>query len=177
MVQPSSRTRGAGRKPGRVKKTKTSGPSGAMKQTLVVMGQTIVKKKARKLEGKPIRHPVVKIMEPEWVVDLRDASPERIADEFGMSKAQLAEMVGFARETFHRASRAKAPKTQRRVTEMLEIISRVTDWAGGKDQAMAWYRAYPIPSFGGRTAESLVKDGKAATVRDYLDRVALGGFA
>jgi hypothetical protein len=66
---------------------------------------------------------------------------------------------------------------QARVQEMLEIIGRVVDWAGGKEQAMAWYRAEPIASFGGRTAESLVKEGKAAAVRDYLDRVALGGFA
>ena len=58
-----------------------------------------------------------------------------------------------------------------------EIIGRVADWAGGKDQAMAWYRAEPIPAFGGRTAESLVKEGKAAAVRDYLDHVAVGGFA
>ena len=43
-------------------------------------------------------------------------------------------------------------------------------------QAVAWYRAEPIPAFGERTAEALVKDGKAAAVRDYLDRVALGGF-
>ena len=42
---------------------------------------------------------------------------------------------------------------------------------------MAWYRAEPIAEFGGRTAESLVKDGKATAVRDYLDHVALGGFA
>jgi hypothetical protein len=42
---------------------------------------------------------------------------------------------------------------------------------------MAWYRAEPIPAFGGRTAESLVKDGKADAVRDYLDSVALGVFA
>ena len=41
---------------------------------------------------------------------------------------------------------------------MLEIISRVTDWAGGKEQAMAWYRAQPLPAFGGRTAEALVKE-------------------
>jgi hypothetical protein len=60
---------------------------------------------------------------------------------------------------------------------MLEIISRVTDWAGGKEQAMAWYRAQPLPAFGGRTAEALVKEGKAAAVRDYLDHMAVGGFA
>jgi hypothetical protein len=61
--------------------------------------------------------------------------------------------------------------------EMAEIVGRVADWAGSRDLAMAWYRAEPIPAFGGRTAESLVKDGKAAAVRDYLDHVTVGGFA
>jgi hypothetical protein len=66
---------------------------------------------------------------------------------------------------------------QARVREMLEIVSRISAWAGGKEQAFAWYRAEPIPAFGSRTAESLVKEGKAAAVRDYLDHVATGGFA
>jgi hypothetical protein len=42
---------------------------------------------------------------------------------------------------------------------------------------MAWYRAEPIPAFGGRTAEALVKAGEAAAVRDYLDHIAAGGYA
>jgi uncharacterized protein (DUF2384 family) len=100
-----------------------------------------------------------------------------VADWFGMSKGQLAETVGIRPETLQRVSRVGAPKTQSRVKEMLEIIGRVADWAGGKDQAMAWYRAEPIPAFGGRTAEALVKDGKATALGDYLDHVALGGFA
>jgi hypothetical protein len=102
---------------------------------------------------------------------------ERVADSFGMSKGQLAETVGLSREAFYKTTRAKAAKTQRRIQEMLEIISRISTWAGGKEQAMAWYRAQPIPAFGDRTAESLVKSGKAAAVRDYLDHLALGGFA
>lgn len=101
----------------------------------------------------------------------------RLAEGFGMSKTQLAETVGLARETLYRAERARTAKTQSRLREMLEIISRIADWAGGKEQAMAWYRAQPLAAFGGRTAESLVKDGKAAAVRDYLDHMALGGFA
>lgn len=102
---------------------------------------------------------------------------ERVAKEFRMSKAGLAETLGIAPVTLQRRARADAPKTQTRLREGLEIISRVSDWAGGPLQAMAWYRAEPIPAFGERTAESLVKDGKAAAVRDYLDSVALGGFA
>ena len=102
---------------------------------------------------------------------------QRVADSFGMSKGQLAETVGLGRETFHKAARANAAKAQSRLREMLEIVGRVSAWAGGKDQAMAWYRAQPIAAFGDRTAEALVKSGQAAAVRDYLDHLALGGFA
>jgi uncharacterized protein (DUF2384 family) len=106
-----------------------------------------------------------------------DVVVERVADGFGMSRSQLAETVGLDREAFYKAKRLHAPKTQSRMREMLEIVSRVSDWAGGKEQAMAWYRAEPIPAFGDRTAESLVKTGKASAVRDYLDYLAMGGFA
>ncbi|MDH6234786.1 DNA-binding XRE family transcriptional regulator [Mesorhizobium soli] len=102
---------------------------------------------------------------------------DQVADGFGMSKGQLAETAGLARETLYRSERSRTVKTQGRLRELLEIIGRVTEWAGGKEQAMAWYRAQPLPAFGGRTAESLVKEGKAAAVRDYLDHMALGGFA
>lgn len=104
-------------------------------------------------------------------------SIDRVARSFHMSKGQLAETVGVSPETLQRTARVVAPKTQARMKEMLEILGRVAEWAGGKDQAMAWYRAEPLPAFGGRTAESLVKDGKAGAVRDWLDHVALGGFA
>lgn len=111
-------------------------------------------------------------------VDTRGViSIDRVARSFHMSKGQLAETMGISAETLQRTARVVAPKTQARMKEMLEILGRVADWAGGKDQAMAWYRAEPLPAFGGRTAESLVKDGKAGAVRDWLDHVALGGFA
>lgn len=103
-----------------------------------------------------------------------------VADWFGISKAQLASTLGVraAPATVQRnSSHAAAKMTQSRLREMLEIVGRITDWAGGPSQALAWYRAEPLPAFGGRTAESLVKTGKATAVRDYLDHVALGGFA
>ena len=102
---------------------------------------------------------------------------ERVADAFRMTKSQLAETTGLAAATISKADRRRAPRTQSRVREMLEIINRVRDWAGGETQAMAWYRSQPIPALDGRTPEALVKDGQAGAVRDYLDHVALGGFA
>lgn len=100
-----------------------------------------------------------------------------ISNSLGLSKGQLAETVGIRPETLHRTQRVLAPKTQSRVREMLEIVGRIADWAGGEQQAIAWYRAEPIPAFGGRTAEALVKEGKATAVREYLDHIATGGFA
>ena len=102
---------------------------------------------------------------------------DRVADAFRMSKSQLAETIGLGQASVSKSDRRVAPKAQTRVTEMLEIISRVRDWAGGEAQAMAWYRSQPIPALDGRTPEALVKAGRAHAVREYLDHFALGGFA
>ncbi len=102
---------------------------------------------------------------------------DEVAEAFSMSKAQLAETAGLARQVFQKASRRDGPKAQSRMREMLEIINLVQGWAGGPAQAMAWYRAEPIPAFGGRTAEALVKSGQATAVRDYIDHLATGGYA
>ncbi len=102
---------------------------------------------------------------------------EEAAEALHLSKAQLAETAGLAREVFQKASRRGSPKAQTRVREMLEIIALVQAWAGGPAQALAWYRAEPIPAFGGRTAEALVKSGQATAVRDYIDHLATGGYA
>ncbi len=100
-----------------------------------------------------------------------------ITSTYNLTKGQLAETAGLGADTLQKAARREAPKTRARVTEMLEILTRLEAWSGGRAQAMAWYRAQPIAALEGRTAEALVKSGKAAAVRDYLDYMAVGGFA
>ena len=121
------------------------------------------------LAGAPF---VTGFMTKAGVVDV-----DRVADTFRMSKGQLAQTAGLGLASVSKADRRVAPKAQTRVTEILEIISRVRDWAGGEAQAMAWYRSQPIPALDGRTPEALVKAGRAHAVREYLDHLALGGFA
>jgi Antitoxin Xre/MbcA/ParS C-terminal toxin-binding domain len=131
-------------------------------------------------QTKPTRkqkHPSVSPLVAIFMDESGMLAIDRVADTFGMSKMQLAQTVGLGREALYKSTRQSAAKTQNRVREMLEIVSRISGWAGGKEQAMAWYRAEPIPAFGGRTAEALVKTGKASAVRDYLDHIAVGGFA
>jgi lambda repressor-like predicted transcriptional regulator len=115
---------------------------------------------------------VMSVISPDGRLDI-----DEITSTFGMTRGQLAETVGLAKDTLQKADRREAPKTRARVTEMLEIVSRVESWAGGRPQAMAWYRAQPIAALGGRTAEAMVKSGQAGMVRDYLDQIAVGGFA
>jgi hypothetical protein len=115
---------------------------------------------------------VVDFMAPDGRLDL-----DQITTGFNLTKSQLAETAGLASDTLQKSARRDAPKTQARVTEVLEILSRLETWAGGRGQALAWYRAQPIAALDGRTAEALVKSGKAAVVRNYLDHLALGGFA
>lgn len=101
----------------------------------------------------------------------------RVATLFHMSRGQIAETAGLAASSVGKTDRQASSKVQSRVAEILEIINRVKDWAGGEAQAMAWFRSQPIPALDGRTAEALVKGGRAAAVRDYLDHLALGGYA
>jgi uncharacterized protein (DUF2384 family) len=101
----------------------------------------------------------------------------RMASGLFISRDQLAKTAGLPTTTVTKRERSLTAKPQSRLREMLEILARVEDWAGGEAQALAWYRAQPIPALDGRTAEALVQDGRAASVRNYLDHLALGGFA
>ena len=64
-----------------------------------------------------------------------------------------------------------------RLKDMVEIIDRVCEWAGGWAPALAWYEDQPISGFGGKTPQVLVNQGKTAGLRLYLDHIAVGGFA
>jgi DNA-binding XRE family transcriptional regulator len=52
---------------------------------------------------------------------------DRVANAFRMTKGQLAETVGLAAATVSKAERRTAPRTQSRMLEMLEIVSRIRE--------------------------------------------------
>ncbi|MGE5565086.1 MAG: MbcA/ParS/Xre antitoxin family protein [Parcubacteria group bacterium] len=118
-----------------------------------------------------------KLSAASYLADNGTVKLDDVAATLRLSKGQLAESAGLRRDVLQKASRRDSPKAQSRMREMLEILQRVQDWAGSAAQALAWYRAEPLPAFGGRTAESLVQSGEAKAVRDYLDHVARGGYA
>lgn len=100
-----------------------------------------------------------------------------IAERLHVNKTQLADVLGIGVDSLRRSNRERAGRVQTRMRDMIEIINRSQPWAGSMNQAVAWYRSQPLPSFGGQTAEELVKEGKAAAVKAYLARINEGGYA
>ena len=101
----------------------------------------------------------------------------RLSERLKITKIELAAAAGLSRDAVSKTARLRSPATQGRLRDMVEIINRVLPWAGSLPQAFAWYRAQPVPSFGDRTAEDLVKAGEAEAVKSYLARIAAGGYA
>ncbi len=104
-------------------------------------------------------------------------SPALIAAELRTTKAEIAGTLGLARDALSRASRIRAQETQVRLRQMLEILNRVEAETGSPLAAYAWFRAEPLPGFGGVTAGLLLREGRADHVHAHLDRLAAGGYA
>jgi uncharacterized protein (DUF2384 family) len=102
---------------------------------------------------------------------------DRLAEVLHITKTELAKATGLSRDAVSKRDRREARQTQTRLRDTVEIINRVTSWTGSPGRAFAWFRSQPLPSFGDRTAEDLVKDGRAQAVKDYLSRIAEGGYA
>ena len=102
---------------------------------------------------------------------------ERLSALLHITRAELGATAGLSRDAVAKAARARTPTVQARLRDMVGILNRVIPWAGSPNQAFAWYRSQPLPSFGDQTAEALVKEGRAEAVNRYLDRIAVGGYA
>lgn len=104
-------------------------------------------------------------------------SPTLVADALRTTKSEIAGTLGLGKDAFTRASRVRARKTQTRLRQMVEILNRVEDASGSPLAAYAWFRAEPLPGFGGATPDQLLREGKADQVHAYLDRITAGGYA
>ncbi len=75
------------------------------------------------------------------------------------------------------ASPLNDPVSQRKLCDFVEILARVAPWAGTMPQAFAWFTSQPLAPFGDQTAADLVREGRIETVRCYISRIAIGGYA
>ena len=73
-------------------------------------------------------------------------SPARVAGALRTTKAEIADTLGLSRDALSRTARIRAPKTQTRLREMVEILRRVEDHTGSPPLvAYAWLRSEALP--------------------------------
>ncbi|MCU7916794.1 MAG: MbcA/ParS/Xre antitoxin family protein [Candidatus Thiodiazotropha sp. (ex Epidulcina cf. delphinae)] len=104
-------------------------------------------------------------------------SPRAVADEFHTTVKEVAVLTGLSPDTVAKQSRFRSKASQQRLRDIVMILNRALPWCGTPMQAYAWFRSEPIPSFGDLTAEELVKRGMAEAVKEYIGRIAEGGYA
>ena len=117
-------------------------------------------------------------MELQEFVEDQLFSPTLIAGALRTTKTEIASTLGLGQDAFSRSARVRAPKTQTRLREMVEILRRVQAHTGCATLvAYAWFRSEPLPGLNCMTPDQLVRRGKAAHVHAYLDQVVAGGYA
>ena len=110
-------------------------------------------------------------------IENQEFSPTLITQVLRTTKSEVAGTLGLGKDAFTRTSRLRARKTQTRLRQMLEILNRVEAATGSPLAAYAWFRAEPLPGFGGATPDQLLREGRADHVHAYLDRIMAGGYA
>jgi uncharacterized protein (DUF2384 family) len=116
-------------------------------------------------------------------MDIQKYAKEGVFDPGMISKAlrttseEVAITVGLSKDALHRSTRIQAPKTQKRLRELVEVLNKVTPRFGSELIAYAWLRSEPLSGFGGMTAMQLIQFGQAQDVLEYVDAVDAGVYA
>lgn len=104
-------------------------------------------------------------------------NPAELAKALHTTTQSMAGHAGISVSTISKKDRVMSIKTQQKLRDVVEIITKASYWSGSIFQAFAWYISEPIPAFGGLTAENLVVNGEAFIVKAYMEQLALGGYA
>lgn len=99
-------------------------------------------------------------------------SAEKLADALEMPAQELAGLARVHRNTVSTAP--NSPKLQAAMRDVVRVLSAAHALSGDMDRALFWFRNHPIRDFGHRTAMSLVEEGKAQALMDYLESLSGG---
>lgn len=87
---------------------------------------------------------------------------------------ELAERAHVHRNT--PTARPQAPQLQKYLQDMLRVLAVATEMTGDPDRAAFLLRNEPLRSFGYKTADALIQEGRTEAVIAYLESLA-GGAA
>lgn len=102
-------------------------------------------------------------------------SARRLSEQLGVTQAELAKLVGIARNTL--TAKSATRKVDAALSPVVRILAMAAEMAGDENRAVIWFKHQPIPGWAGKTAYDLVGDGKADQVLAYLEAVRSGVYA
>ncbi|MCC7006928.1 MAG: DUF2384 domain-containing protein [Ottowia sp.] len=99
-------------------------------------------------------------------------SPKRFTALMNMDIQELATQAHVHRNTITRAPESES--LQRFIREAVRVVRAAADISGDIDRAIFWYRNEPLPVFKYKTAETLVSEGRADDVLNYVMSLQAG---
>ncbi|MFB9948766.1 antitoxin Xre/MbcA/ParS toxin-binding domain-containing protein [Rhizobium puerariae] len=102
-------------------------------------------------------------------------SARRVSELLGVTQAELAKLIGVARNTL--TAKSGARKVDLALSPVVRILAMAGEMAGDERRAAIWFKHQPIPGWAGKTAYDLVGEGKADKVLAYLEAVRSGVYA
>ena len=102
-------------------------------------------------------------------------SARRVSEQLGVTLAELARLIGVARNTL--TAKSSARKVDGALSNVVRILAMASEMAGDENRAVIWFKHQPIPGWAGKTAFDLVGEGKADKVLAYLEAVRSGVYA
>ncbi|HTN60506.1 MAG TPA: antitoxin Xre-like helix-turn-helix domain-containing protein [Devosia sp.] len=102
-------------------------------------------------------------------------SAHRLSEQLGLTQAELARLVGIARNTL--TAKSATRKVDAALSPIVRILAMAAEMAGGESRAVIWFKHQPLPGWAGKTAYDLVGEGKADQVLAYLEAVRSGVYA
>ena len=102
-------------------------------------------------------------------------SAHRLSEQLGVTQAELARLVGVARNTL--TAKSATRKVDAALSPIVRILAMAAEMAGDETRAVIWFKHQPIPGWAGKTAYDLVGEGKAGQVLEYLEAVRAGVYA
>jgi len=99
-------------------------------------------------------------------------SPKRFSEVLHIDIQALAEQAHVHRNTITRAPASRA--VQEFLREALRVIKAATDLNGDLRKALFWYRNEPLSTFGYKTAERLVTEGRTDDLLRYIVSIEAG---
>jgi hypothetical protein len=102
-------------------------------------------------------------------------SPQRLAEQLGVTQSELARLAGVARNTL--TAKSATRRVDAALSPIVRILAVAAEMAGDEGRAVIWFKHQPIPGWAGKTAYDLVAEGRAADVLSYLEAVRSGVYA